>query len=394
MTKHNEKRKIAVLLFLYSLFHASAVAFSSYRSVYLQSIGYGSAKLGVVNAFVYVGIFTFIFLSGMLCDKLGSLKKVLAPAVVVTAVLFALIPTVGDMGVPFILLALYFAVSYGFNDTTYSLTDNLYVRTCAERGLNFGAVRSVESVAYAVFSIACIYLVPKLGVKSTYYFFAAAFIPTFIMLLILPDVEYTARNRKKLNVKPLFKIREYWVFLLFMFVCYLAQKPYNDLMTVYMKELNINTDMYGLIVAMRAIFEVPSLLLLAPLRRRAPLPLLIAGSLTITALSAVFMGLVRNSLTSMVILFAIAGIGNGFQIGTASNYIYQLAPRELKATAASGLMIISSLAGLFGNLFGGVIMEKTGAMPFYLAVGVVMLAAVAVFTAANLSRSKEKSAAK
>lgn len=389
--ERNNARRTGVLLFFYSWFHSSSVAFASYRSVYLQSIGMGSARLGVINAFVYVGIFTCIFLSGVLSDKLCSLKKVLAPVIVLAALIFAFVPTVGGIGVPFLLLALYFAVGYGFNDTIYSLTDNLLVRTCAERGLNFGSVRSVESVSYAIFSILCIYAVPRLGVKSTYYFYAAAIVPTLIFLLMLPEVGGMANSgRKKLNLKPMLKIREYWIFIIFMFVSYLAQKPYNDLMTVYMKELGINTDMYGLILAMRAIFEVPALLLIMPLRRKVPLPFLVAGSLTITALSAVFMGLVRNNLTSMVILFSAAGIGNGLQIGTASNYVYQLAPGELKATAASGLMITSSMAGLLGNLFGGAIMERTGAMPFYLAVGVIMLIAVGVFIAVNLTTGKEK----
>ncbi|MFQ7747414.1 MAG: MFS transporter, partial [Eubacteriales bacterium] len=49
------------------------------------------------------------------------------------------------------------------------------------------------------------------------------------------------------------------------------------------------------------------------------------------------------------------GIGGGLFIGVGTNYVYSLAPDHLKATAQTLNGAMNSVAGIVGNLLGGVL---------------------------------------
>ena len=72
-------------------------------------------------------------------------------------------------------------------------------------------------------------------------------------------------------------------------------------------------------------------------------------------------------------------MGNGLYIGSSLNYVYELAPANLKASAQAFFSAVSSVAGILGNLGGGLVFDAIGANPFYLAVAGVFLLSVALF---------------
>ena len=72
-------------------------------------------------------------------------------------------------------------------------------------------------------------------------------------------------------------------------------------------------------------------------------------------------------------------VGNGLLIGSSLNYVYELAPAHLKASAQAFFAAVSSVAGILGNLTGGVVYDAVGARPFYLLVAAVFALSFAVF---------------
>lgn len=97
-----------------------------------------------------------------------------------------------------------------------------------------------------------------------------------------------------------------------------------------------------------------------------------------------------NSLPTMLVFAAFYGLGNGAFLGTSTNYIYELAPVELRATAHSLFISVAQISGILGNLLGGVLFDTIGGKAFYGVTACVFLVSVAIFAASFLFHRNKK----
>ncbi|MGM9521587.1 MAG: MFS transporter [Oscillospiraceae bacterium] len=370
-------KKGAANLLLFVLLYQFALAFTSYINIYLQDNGFTASQVSAVNAFGFVASLVCFFASGFISDKLRSIKKVLVPTIIVCIIAYSATPLFPTGSRAFVLIMmLYLPLCIGFKEMSSSLVDNILVRSCAEHGYNFGLQRAGGSLTFALCGALCTLAVPKLGAASTFWLYSVVLIPSLFFLCRTPEPRYVSK-RGKLELRSLLSNKPYWVFVIFMFVYYLASKPFHSLMTLYMQEKGMSTAMYGLVVAFRAALEVPSLLLMVRLRRKVPLPLLVILGGIFLGITSLSMGLAVKSFPAFLLIQVFTGLGNGLNIGSATNYINSIAPDDLKATASSILMMAASLAGLLGNLFGGPIIEWLGSEMFYTILGVILILSVA-----------------
>lgn len=345
-------------LCLVTLFAQFALAFTAYKNVYLQDNGFTVSQIGIANAVGYVVSFLCLFVSGIISDEVSSIKKVLLPVTIISAVTYAITPFFPAQSRIFVFaMIVYLSLSVGIKETVFSLADNLLVRSCVDNAFNFGPIRAGGSISYAVSGILCAFIVPALGVKSTFWLYGLILVPAIWFLICTADPKYTSAGHHKINLRPLMSNRAFWLFVGFMFAHYLAMRPFHDMLTIYMQELDMNTDYYGLVGSCRAMLEVPSLIAMVILRRKLPLPYLVLINTALAAMASILMGGVIVTLPALLAAQCAVGLGNGLLLGSATNYINEIAPNELKATAASTMMMASSLAGLVGNLTAGPIME-------------------------------------
>ena len=82
-------------------------------------------------------------------------------------------------------------------------------------------------------------------------------------------------------------------------------------------------------------------------------------------------------------------MGNGLLIGSSLNYVYELAPAHLKASAQAFFSAVSSIAGILGNLGGGVVYDAVGSKAFYLLVALIYFVSVGVFLLSFLGGNKK-----
>lgn len=81
----------------------------------------------------------------------------------------------------------------------------------------------------------------------------------------------------------------------------------------------------------------------------------------------------------ILLISTLQGLGGGLQIAAASNYVYTLAPDDLKASAQTFNGAMASVAGIFGNLAGGVLIDAVGIRVFYLGTGILILVALVLY---------------
>lgn len=378
----NGGRQALILTGANSLF-LLASSFSSYQTVYLQEVGFSASQLGLLNALTSGVSIASLAFWGMVSDRIRSLRKVLITVLVGGAVLFALIPAIptGLPSSPLLLLTL-IPVVYFFRGSMSPYAENLLVRNANELRLNYGLLRSVGSFLFTAGGLAITALLPLVGVPSTFWLSGVMMIPVVILTLLAREPNAQPAQsvpKEKLDLSQLFRNKSYVAFLVFGFLFYIAANCEASFFPYFIQGVGVPTDRYVVVLSYRTFLEIPFLLLMVKLRRRFSLGRLVVAAAVLMAVECVFLGLFANSLMSILLCATFFGLGNGLFIGSSLNYLYELAPSHLKASAQAFFSAVSSVAGILGNLLGGLVFDAMGAKPFYLFVATLYFLSVGVF---------------
>lgn len=378
----NGGRQALILTGANSLFWL-AWSFSSYQTVYLQEVGFSASQLGLLNALTSGVSIASLAFWGMVSDRIRSLRKVLITVLVGGAVLFALIPAIptGLPSSPLLLLTL-IPVVYFFRGSMSPYAENLLVRNANELRLNYGLLRSVGSFLFTAGGLAITALLPLVGVPSTFWLSGVMMIPVVILTLLAREPNAQPAQsvpKEKLDLSQLFRNKSYVAFLVFGFLFYIAANCEASFFPYFIQGVGVPTDRYVVVLSYRAFLEIPFLLLMVKLRRRFSLGRLVVAAAVLMAVECVFLGLFANSLMSILLCATFFGLGNGLFVGSSLNYLYELAPSHLKASAQAFFSAVSSVAGILGNLLGGLVFDAMGAKPFYLFVATLYFLSVGVF---------------
>lgn len=369
-----------------------AWAFSCYGTVYLQNNNFPASSIGSLNAVSStVAIFAMMFW-GMLSDRINSIKRTFFIALVGCALFHGLVPFLpADTPFSVIMFFIYFPFVNIFRCSLGTLLDNLTVRTCAEKRVNYGIVRAFGSFTFTVGSLIIVALIPYIGVGSTFWLAGLLSIPTLISLYFAHDpkrVVRAAEKKEKISPKPLLKNYYYMSFMLFTVIVYVALSAEFSFLSYFMEDIGVSNSNFGTFLAVRAVMEIPLLIIIVKLRRRVRLKYLIMLACSLMAAECLIMGLFARDLNGMLLCGALFGLGNGLFLGTVSLYLYRLAPENLKASAQTIFAAVSSISGIAGNLIGGFACELFGAKTFYVILGLIILTAVVVLAITFILKKK------
>ena len=370
-----------------------AWAVGSYQTIYLKGQGFSASSIGLVSALMSAVAIAAMTFWGMVSDKIGSVRRVNVILLAVGFGAFAAIPLLAGLPGASLLFMLFIPLSNFFKGPTTIFLDNLTVRNCSEWSLNYGVIRSGGSVAYAIVSLAVAANIDRIGVGNTFWLSALLMIIPAVLILMCAEPRGKRKMQndagpQKLPVGLLFRSPRYMAFLVFTVVFYVAVNFEGTFLPYYLDEMGIGSTRYGVLLAFRAFMEVPLLLGLTRLRRRFRMSNLIMVAAGLMALECLLFGMGVRSLVSAVLVCLLFGLGNGLYIGTSANYIYSLAPGELKATAQAVYASVLSASGIVGNLLGGVLFDALGARAFYLTTAVTFLGAVLIFAGSRMLGQK------
>ncbi len=373
-----------------------AWAFGCYQTVYLQQEAHFSAsQLGLLNAVSSAVAIASVAFWGMVSDRIGSLRKVLITVLAGGCALYAVTPLLpADLPLSPLLFTVFLPLVNFFRGSQSTFAENILVRNCNELRLNFGMLRSAGSFLFTVGSLIIAALLPTVGVKNTFWISGLLMIPVVIFTVFArePNSRKPKNGEKqKLNPGELFRNRAYVMLLVFAFFFYIAVSCEGNFIPYFMESQKIPSERYGVVLAYRALLEIPFLLLMVKLRSRFSLRNLVAVSALLMAVECLGFGLIAHTLPAMLLFCTFFGLGNGLFIGSSLNYVYELAPDHLKASAQAFYAATSSVAGILGNLLGGMVFDAIGAKAFYLVVAGTYVLSVLIFV---LSSGKKPAAAK
>lgn len=355
-------------------FHMAACG---YLTVFLQGQGMTATMCSIVNSVcAAIGIFATPFW-GMISDKVRSVRAVFLVCLAVGALLWALVPVTSQMTLGPIMLSLIvvFTTQF-FRAPMGSLMDNWVVQSCYRERLNYGSVRSWGSLSFAIMGVALSAILPLFGgdVSSTFYIALATAVPLFIICFSIKDrvEKRKAIPFREMHVGRLLKNNRYVFLLIFVVLMQISVSTAINLLPFLVSSVGGDPARMGLVTGYRALLEIPMLMLLRPLRKKVPLYWMLVGCTVLYAIECSLYS-VATTFWQIVLISTFHGLGGGLYIASASNYVYMLAPEDLKATAQTFFGSVMSVAGIIGSFFGGMLMDSMGVKPFYMLSGAMCL---------------------
>ena len=365
-----------------------AIAVGGYQSVFMRENGFTASMVGTVNAAAnLVSIIAGPFW-GMICDKLRSVKKVTILLFLIGGVLLYLVfPATANitlLGTNMIAFMIPFMAFFRY--PFFTLLDNWLIQSSHKKGLNFGPIRAMGSLAYALGGFLMSAILPFLPLKYVFLISTVIFVFVILVSTRIEDVHHSdseekaeKKSLKELKVGRLFKNYYYIIFLIYYFTFNLVLNSDTNFVLFMLEDVGAGSAGYSITIGFRALIEIPILFGLPWLRKRFSYYKFSVWSAIILGIGMILIGGLSTSLLHVLLFSIFTGIATGANIGSAASYVYELAPTDLKATAHTIFSAVGSVASVLGNLVGGQIIDALGAKTYYVLLGAFLLVSVVVY---------------
>ncbi len=374
-----------------------ASCFTSYQTVFLQSIGWNTAQVGVLQSINHiVGIFSSPTW-GTISDKIRSVKKVLLLVLTISMITYFATPwlSFSIWGVSFLYVVIPF--TNFFRMPLNSLIDNWTVRTSNKHNLNFGQIRSVGSFTFGVTGMLLGFFVTYInehysvgrwdgnfGTVLTFICYSVFNLALFAVVLSTPErnAQGTGKKRLKFSEMPygkLFRNYYYVTYIIYAIVLQLPMSCLNGFTPYLLAEVGSTGAAIGYVTGFKAFIEIPMLMSLKKFRSKVPLYYLLLASGCFYVLEAILYSNAQNFWHVFITAAICQGLGGGLSIAAGTNYVYTLSPPELKATAQTLHGACVNVAGIVGSAMGGFLIHTIGIREFYRYMGVLILVALGLY---------------
>ena len=366
------RKKIRFRLSLMEFIYNGCFAAGNFMSVFLEAIGFSAGQLGLITAFVsgisIVSQPTF----GLISDRIRSVKRCFILCLVATALCALAIPALSQLKGAWLMamVAMLMAMHFFFNPSNMMMELWLVrVNNNPELQIPYGSVRSWASIGYAAFSLAFVPILTVLHVRSVYYFlggFAAVSCGLALMIPGRSEGGAISHKRQRLREMPFRSLVNYWIIGQIIFEI-LYQIPFgwrNTYLVFAIKELQADTSIFGALMFVSGICEVPMLLMIKRVAHRLGWAWPLVISVLIVALENVCYALGH----SVVTLFAaqlLHGFGFALYVAARIQYINRTAPQGLEGSTQALINSISAVVNFIATAAGGFLVEAMGVRPFY-----------------------------
>lgn len=363
-------------------FYWAAQSGSSMMAMYLQNRGLSAGEVGQLSSFLaFIGIFAPP-IWGMVSDKLRSVKKVLMLCMAASALFWLASPAVFH-ATSLALAWVMFPLFRFFNGPTNALLDSWIVRAAhADRRMSYGSIRMFGSLGFAIVSIAYTALIRNFSDEVMFVGYAAAVVPMLLIAVFMKDDHQSKRSlslgEMRAGIRQLMRSFPYVTFLLFNIALYMPVNASFTFLPYLIESIGGDTSMVAAILGIKALMEIPLLLLSGRLIKRFKLSWLLVTAACFYALE-MFLYPLCGDILSILVVQCIHGVVFGLYISAQIQYVHSLAPADLTATAVTLSGAATALAGIVGNSLGGIMIDTAGIRPFYILSGCVQAAAVLLF---------------
>ncbi|WP_026697477.1 MFS transporter [Alkalicoccus chagannorensis] len=338
-------------------------------TVYLQDIGLSGAQIGVITSIGPVTMILVQPLWGMLSDLTKRPRLLLMAASTGAAFSGLAYAGVTDYYV-FVAVAVMLAV---FQSAVIPLSDNLAMNYVKRKGGDYGRIRMWGAVGFAVAVWIMGNLSDLFGLQVIFYGFFLVFAVSALTAAGLPNENAAVRVDLRGGLGKLMRVPGFLLFLLITFLVYGPIMANNFYFGVMIQFAGGSLAGVGFAFLLAAGSEVPFMRWAGDwIHRRGVLWILTAAAL-VSGLRWLFYSF-EPSPGWIYATTILQGFSIGLFVPAALQYVSDLAPPEVKATAVSVYAAVGNGVGaFFFSLSAGLILDFHSILGVYFFYGVMTL---------------------
>lgn len=232
-------------------------AYNTFLPVYLENtLGFTSSQVGMIVSIPSIIGIIFVPIWGLLSDLSKKQKSVLWLNILMSFI-FTGLYIVTKSFVPVLIVATFLEM---FRNSILPLTDSITTSYCKENNKNYGGIRVIGSMSFAIASFLCGQLIK--ATNNDLMFFYVFIVSMIGCLIITPSLDTTSKfeQKEKLNLKEdlpkLLKNKAYILILL----CGVCVASLTEAMMafqgIHLMNLGAGTELVGLLTVFMVIPEL------------------------------------------------------------------------------------------------------------------------------------------
>lgn len=232
-------------------------AYNTFLPVYLENtLGFTSSQVGIIVSIPSIIGIIFVPIWGIISDLIKKKKSILGINILMSLI-FTLIYIITDSFIPILVVATFLEM---FRNSILPLTDTITTSYCKENNKNYGNIRVIGSMSFALSSFLCGQLI-KMTNNNLMFFYVFA-VSMIGCLIITPTLDTSSKieDKEKLNIKKdlpqLLKNKAYILILM----CGICIASLSEAMMAYqgihLMNLGAGAELVGLLTVFMVIPEL------------------------------------------------------------------------------------------------------------------------------------------
>jgi PPP family 3-phenylpropionic acid transporter len=374
------RRRFGSFRLLQFVFYPAWGAYGPFCVVFLSAHDIPNTQIGVILMLNSCLAILAQPLWGMLCDRLGSIRKVFLICLIPCMVLIPLL----TWGHGFFYYLVMMAVISVFNCPFISLTDTWTIQGLKRmpRNPSYGSVRIFGSISFIPVSLLLGQIAKTLSVDVVFLLFTVLNVFTLLVAIAIPFAGVPPAPKKRVE-NPTVLLRNYR-FMAFV-LCYFLLNAASMAVFTYMPQritaAGGDTLTYSMLNSIGALCEMPMFLLSPLLMRKMKSVHLIVLSMGFSVLHLCLLAL-NLPVWGILGIHVLRGFSYALFLVGAVYYLDALAPDGLKTSAQSLFNTISGgLSGSLGAGMGGFLISSVGIRGSSQAAAILAVVSLVIFLA-------------
>ena len=357
----------------YFIYFITAGAFVPYWPVYLHSLGYAPAQIGIALGTVGLARVVMPLVWGALGDRLGRRMQLIAGAMFMAALFIGSMPYASSFAA---LLLLHLGYAFFWNAAMPGF-DVVTLGHVSARGLDYPRIRLWGSVGFIVAVVGLGPVLDRAGLAPVPWIMVGGLLVMASCGWLIPDGGALRAPAPAAAGEFLARARQP-VVLALLASCFLTQvsfAPFYGFFSLFMSSHGYDNAVIGSLWGVGVVSEVGVLIfagrLISHLGARAVFLLALASA----ALRWLAMALLIDNLPWLIVTQLLHLSSGGLYQAVTIHFVHRLFPEHMQGRAQALLMAASfGLGGAVGNYSSGLLWGADGAHVYLLAAGVATLA--------------------
>ena len=381
------RNPLPVARLVYFIYYTGFGIYLPFINIYYRDIGLSGLEIGFINTLAPLVGMLSAPLWGILNDRFGKTRVLLAIAVLGSILAGWGIAAAGT----YIVLIPITAIFSLFYSTIQPMLDSNTLLLLGDHRERYGSIRLWGSAGYVVLTLLGGYLLQRLGLAWLFPLFTICMAALLISLLWYPvrRVDLGSSPRIFETLWAMLRQPRWLVFVIAIMLMWVAANGMHTFLGVYLAEMGASQGLIGIAMALGGATEIPTMYFGARLLKHfAPKKMIAIGMFSYMVRMFFYAIMPTPEWAPLIALLNSVTFGF-FWIGSVA-YVNELAPDEIKATSQGLLLAILNMASLISATFCGWLYDTTGPANLFLILSASSLAAATIFSIGTIALRKNR----